>query len=191
LNIFVTLKVFTSLQVIVDSYHLGMIEKKKLYIWFTTNKMLLIRMCKALQLSSKRESLIHQIFPIDKEFPEEIIPQLNEHQLFDKSIYKNAEQFKAVNYILAGSSKPYPYILHGPPGTGKSVAIAEAIKQVYTMIPGSNIVVTAQSNSAVDLLAERLVQHIPSGRFASNLMNAIKTLIFVVRGLNLKGGSTL
>jgi hypothetical protein len=139
-----------------------MSETKKLYIWFTTNKMLLFRMRQALQFSSR--SLIHRIFPKDEEFPEEIIPQLNECQLFDKSIYKNGEQFKAVNYILAGSSKPYPYILYGPPGTGKSVAIAEAIKQVYTMIPGSSIIVTAQSNCAVDLLAERLVQHVPSGR---------------------------
>lgn len=139
------------------------LERKIIYIWFTTNKMLLDRMRQALEFSSR--ALIRRIFPkVDDEFPERDVDQLSEGDLFDKSIYQNEEQLKAINHILAGTSKDYPYILFGPPGTGKTVAVAEAIKQVYTRIPGSTIIVTAQSNCAVDLMAERLVQHVPSSK---------------------------
>jgi Cdc6-like AAA superfamily ATPase len=35
-----------------------------------------------------------------------------------------------VNRILSGGKKGIPYIVFGPPGTGKTVTIVEAIKQV-------------------------------------------------------------
>ena len=138
-------------------------ERKVLFLWFTTNKMLLSRMSQALQFSNRK--LIRRIFPNDQEgIPVETVDMLREHELFDKSIYTNKEQLRAINHILAGTSKEYPYLVFGPPGTGKTVAVAEAIKQVYAKIPGSTIIVTAQSNCAVDLLAERLVQHVDLGR---------------------------
>lgn len=37
---------------------------------------------------------------------------------------------QAVRNIVAGTSRPAPYIVFGPPGTGKTVTIVEAMKQV-------------------------------------------------------------
>lgn len=51
-------------------------------------------------------------------------------RLFDSKLEKNHEQYTAVCNIVAGVSKPAPYLVFGPPGTGKTVTMVEAIKQV-------------------------------------------------------------
>lgn len=50
--------------------------------------------------------------------------------LFDRKLQENVEQYTAVCNIVAGVSKPAPYLVFGPPGTGKTVTLVEAIKQV-------------------------------------------------------------
>ena len=64
--------------------------------------------------------------------------------------------------ILNGTSLPHPYVLFGPPGTGKTVTLVESIKQVWKNKKKSRILVAAPSNTAVDLLASRLLEHVPS-----------------------------
>ena len=59
---------------------------------------------------------------------------------------------------MAGTSSPYPYVVFGPPGTGKTVTVVEAIKQVWKTFKSSRIVVCAPSNAAADVLAVRLVK---------------------------------
>ncbi|HFC00909.1 MAG TPA: AAA family ATPase [Phaeodactylibacter sp.] len=65
--------------------------------------------------------------------------------------YLNDAQKKAVQHILAAEDVA---IIHGPPGTGKTTTIVHAIKLLCET--EKNILVTAPSNAAVDLLAERL-----------------------------------
>ncbi|XP_071805215.1 putative helicase MOV-10 isoform X3 [Asterias amurensis] len=76
---------------------------------------------------------------------------------FDKKLATNVEQIKAVKHIVCGSSRPSPYLVFGPPGTGKTVTIVEAIKQTYHQLRGSYILACAPSNSAADLIATRLL----------------------------------
>ncbi len=94
------------------------------------------------------------------------VPELHEGDIFDRLIAKNKEQLQAVQHILAGEYFPYPYILFGPPGTGKTTTLVESIKQVYNQKPDSTIIVAAPSNSATDVLAKTLMKngHILSGR---------------------------
>lgn len=70
----------------------------------------------------------------------------------------NAEQKIAVEHILSESYRPYPYILFGPPGTGKTKTLVEAIAQIIVKNnPNEHILVCATSNSACDEIAKRLL----------------------------------
>ncbi|XP_056278748.1 putative helicase mov-10-B.2 [Pseudoliparis swirei] len=85
------------------------------------------------------------------------LPQL---RLFDSKLEKNTEQYEAVQHIVAGSSKPAPYLVFGPPGTGKTVTLVEAIKQIEKTQASCHILACAPSNSAADLLCKKILEHV-------------------------------
>ncbi|EDV55662.2 putative helicase mov-10-B.2 isoform X2 [Drosophila erecta] len=86
----------------------------------------------------------------------------NSLSLLNSTIFSNAEQLEAVQRIVAGPSTQGPYILFGPPGTGKTTTIVEAILQLRLQKPQSRILVTAGSNSACDTIALKLCEYIKS-----------------------------
>ncbi|NWS47758.1 SDE3 helicase, partial [Probosciger aterrimus] len=79
---------------------------------------------------------------------------------FDRKLQANEEQCRAVTNIVTGMSRPAPYLVFGPPGTGKTVTLVEAIKQVWTCFKDARILACAPSNSAADLLCQRLIKDI-------------------------------
>ncbi|MCK7554861.1 AAA family ATPase [Chitinophaga sedimenti] len=64
----------------------------------------------------------------------------------------NASQQDAVNKILSANDLA---IVHGPPGTGKTTTLVQAIKTLAKNDP-RKILVVAPSNAAVDLLSDKL-----------------------------------
>lgn len=64
----------------------------------------------------------------------------------------NASQEKAVNEVLWAKDVA---VVHGPPGTGKTTTLVEAIFE--TLRRESQVLVCAQSNMAVDWILEKLV----------------------------------
>uniref|UniRef100_A0A667Y207 RNA helicase n=1 Tax=Myripristis murdjan TaxID=586833 RepID=A0A667Y207_9TELE len=80
-------------------------------------------------------------------------------KVLDYLLLGNEEQCKAVQHIVAGSSKPAPYLVFGPPGTGKTVTVVEAVKQVQRSQASCHILVCAPTNAAVDLLCESIARY--------------------------------
>lgn len=75
----------------------------------------------------------------------------NQYESFS-SASLNAKQQQAVNNILSASKIA---IVHGPPGTGKTTTLVHAIQAMVSK-DKQQILVVAPSNTAVDLLTEKL-----------------------------------
>lgn len=67
--------------------------------------------------------------------------------------YLNLVQEKAVNKVLRAKDIS---IVHGPPGTGKTTTLVEAIYETLRREP--QVMVCAQSNMAVDWISEKLLE---------------------------------
>jgi ATP-dependent RNA/DNA helicase IGHMBP2 len=79
-------------------------------------------------------------------------PEFNESVAAYSNPDLNEVQQSAVNKILAADDLA---IVHGPPGTGKTTTLIQAIKALIAQ-GEQRILVTAPSNTAVDLLSEKL-----------------------------------
>ncbi|CAG9789159.1 unnamed protein product [Diatraea saccharalis] len=96
-----------------------------------------------------------------------VFPEPNKYKIAVKPIPKyynsliesNEEQISAVEHIVAGTSGFAPYIVFGPPGTGKTMTIVEAIIQLVLKKANNRILVCTNSNMAADHIALMLLNY--------------------------------
>ncbi|KAK9970577.1 hypothetical protein ABG768_026510 [Culter alburnus] len=130
------------------------IDNMKFRVEFTVNRLPLRLQHRAVHMAVQH-NLRDVLFPVGSRSMTPVSPPAL--RLFDQQLERNPEQYSAVCNIVAGTSKPAPYLVFGPPGTGKTVTIVEAIKQVEKNIPDAYILACAPSNSAADQLCEKLI----------------------------------
>ncbi|KAG9333767.1 hypothetical protein JZ751_010210 [Albula glossodonta] len=136
-------------QKLLDSF----IDNMTFNVEFTINRYPMMLQHRAVALAVQNH-LEEVLFPTGCRGGNLPLPSL---RLFDRKLEQNPEQCTAVQRIVVGTSKPAPYLVFGPPGTGKTVTIVEAVKQVHKANPSAHILACAPSNSAADLLCERIL----------------------------------
>ncbi|KAG8954847.1 hypothetical protein FRC04_010330 [Tulasnella sp. 424] len=75
---------------------------------------------------------------------------------FDPRVAANPPQLQAVTAIARLPAGGIPFVIFGPPGTGKTVTVVEAIRQVLSRNATATILACAPSNNAADIVADRL-----------------------------------
>ena len=141
------------------------------------------------------------LFPVSKHI---LNPRPKEMRinLFNLLIKDNPAQLRAVNCIVNQRAGSHPFVVFGPyvasllvpdfnvkaillcrPGTGKTITIVESILQLVRNLPKARILACAPSNSAADLITERLAAHMNSdelfrvvapSRFKDQIPDAVK-----------------
>lgn len=83
-----------------------------------------------------------------------------EFDWYNKGIKTNQEQMLAILNIVNCKSCPYPQVIFGPPGTGKTSTLVECVAQILKLRPKSRVLITTQSNSASDEIGARLLKFV-------------------------------
>jgi helicase MOV-10 len=81
-------------------------------------------------------------------------------QFKNRSIANDLNQMRAVKSVLSEDCFPFPFVICGGPGTGKTTVMIECVLQILQHKPNSHILITTQSNSACDEIGVRLLQYV-------------------------------
>lgn len=133
-----------------EEFHFHHKAGKPYNVQFTYNRINMRRLYQAIEASKGLETEF--LFPSESTRKRLIRPP----RLPPMSSVFNEEQNHAIRMILGCKEGP-PYVIHGPPGTGKTVTLVGAILQLYTERNDAQVLVCAPSNSAADLILEKLL----------------------------------
>ncbi|KAF9441768.1 RNA helicase [Macrolepiota fuliginosa MF-IS2] len=131
----------------------GWSPSQKYHVRFKLNRTPVRRQHQALDTAFTQPRIL---FPDASHLPMSTVPQPH-LTLFNSLIANNPAQLQAIGSISGAPAGSLPFIIFGPPGTGKTVTVVEAIKQLLRKDPRIKVLACAPSNSAADLLALRLL----------------------------------
>ncbi|KAF8156821.1 RNA helicase [Crassisporium funariophilum] len=128
---------------------------KRFHVRFKLNRIPVRRQHQAMDAVFTEERIL---FPFVNHLSGQTIPSTTEAPFrpYNTLISGNGPQRQAVLFIVSQRPGSLPFVVFGPPGTGKTMTIVEAIRQVLAANPHAKILACAPSNSAADLLASRL-----------------------------------
>lgn len=81
---------------------------------------------------------------------------------FNQNVFQDIQQRDTVLKILSESAYPYPFVITGGTGTGKTCVLVETVTQIVHKKDRARILITSQSNSACDEIGIRLLNFLPS-----------------------------
>ncbi|KAB1214695.1 putative RNA helicase SDE3 [Morella rubra] len=131
-------------------FHFSHTDGNLYNVQFTYNRISMRRLYQAIEATYELETEF--LFPSES-FNRRLIETT---PLVPISCNLNPEQMYSIKMILGCKGAP-PYVIHGPPGTGKTMTLVEAILQVYTTRKDARILVCAPSNSAADHILEKFL----------------------------------
>lgn len=88
------------------------------------------------------------------------LPKVSNFAFLNNDVGANGAQSNAIKHIVNRTSFPSPYVIFGPPGTGKTSTIVEAVSQIVERLPSARTIITVNSNSACDEIGDRLLKYI-------------------------------
>ena len=87
-------------------------------------------------------------------------PRLDTSSLlwFNPNVRDNPQQREAVRAVVGGEGRRIPYVIFGPPGTGKTTTLVESVLQCVrgNLKPPLRVLVAAPTNTAADWLCLKL-----------------------------------
>ncbi|KAG8954846.1 hypothetical protein FRC04_010329 [Tulasnella sp. 424] len=152
---------------------------QKIDVEFEVNRLMLRRMHMAVTRPYRHRPVL---FPEDGDIEARgivtpTILQMNRFPIFDLRVRSNPPQMQAATAIARLPSGTIPFIIFGPPGTGKTVTIVEAIRQILAWNPAARILACAPSNNAADIIADRLRDSLSITQlFRLNAPSRVKTV---------------
>ncbi|XP_057340632.1 putative helicase mov-10-B.1 [Microplitis mediator] len=105
-----------------------------------------------------KDNITRMLFPVMQSST--FVPDNCKFKWINDNINRNPEQQQAIINIVNKTSYPASYVLFGPPGTGKTSTVVEAICQIMKKNPSTKILICTPSNAAADEIAERLLKNL-------------------------------
>ncbi|GAB2294816.1 Probable RNA helicase sde3 [Dionaea muscipula] len=133
-----------------DDFHKMHSDENLYNVRFSYNRVNMRRLYQAVEAADQLDNKI--LFPSLSAQKRRITPS----RMVPITRTLNEQQINAVEMVI-GCTGGSPYLIHGPPGTGKTMTLVEAILQLYTNRKQSRILVCASSNYAADHILEKLL----------------------------------